>query len=225
MYHGCTIEKLWTQLLNKEVGMILKMLRYLGQQGYSTEKIVFLTSYLGFTDNYQGEESEIVIVSLTRSNPDHEISFNDITRTSADRCHALRQPPPSCFICCFDLICGCPIVLSMAHLSPSPCPLPLSQSFATRLSLSSRAVAVVSTWCRRLGHFVSSWLLSPLSPSLAFVLSLIAVVSVCCCYLHLMSSSWSLAVVSSCCHLCCCCLLSPLSCLLAYFFSRLSCLP
>jgi len=26
-------------------------------------------------DNYQGEESEIVIASLTRSNPDHEIGF------------------------------------------------------------------------------------------------------------------------------------------------------
>ena len=26
-------------------------------------------------DNYQGEESDIVIVSLTRSNPDHEIGF------------------------------------------------------------------------------------------------------------------------------------------------------
>ena len=26
-------------------------------------------------DNYQGEESEIVIVSLTRSNPDHDIGF------------------------------------------------------------------------------------------------------------------------------------------------------
>lgn len=27
------------------------------------------------TDNYQGEESDIVIVTLTRSNPDHEIGF------------------------------------------------------------------------------------------------------------------------------------------------------
>ena len=27
------------------------------------------------TDNYQGEESDIVIASLTRSNPDHEIGF------------------------------------------------------------------------------------------------------------------------------------------------------
>lgn len=26
-------------------------------------------------DNYQGEESDIVIVTLTRSNPDHEIGF------------------------------------------------------------------------------------------------------------------------------------------------------
>ncbi|KAI0085776.1 P-loop containing nucleoside triphosphate hydrolase protein [Irpex rosettiformis] len=104
-----------------EVNMVLKVLRYLGQQGYGTEKVVILTPYLGqlhclqralredndpilndldsaelvrfglmssgaaklakkpirlaTIDNYQGEESDIVIVSLTRSNPNRDIGF------------------------------------------------------------------------------------------------------------------------------------------------------
>ncbi|EIN07312.1 P-loop containing nucleoside triphosphate hydrolase protein [Punctularia strigosozonata HHB-11173 SS5] len=104
-----------------EVSMVLKILRYLGQQGYGTDKVVILTPYLGqlralqqalkedndpvlndldsadlvraglvteaaakltrkpirlaTIDNYQGEESDIVIVSLTRSNPEHNIGF------------------------------------------------------------------------------------------------------------------------------------------------------
>ena len=121
-----------------EVQMVLKILRYLAQQGYGTEEIVILTPYLGqlqklqmalkkdndpilddldsyelvraglltpatakmskrpiriatigksaslshqpptenlAVDNYQGEEKDIVIVSLTRSNPDHDIGF------------------------------------------------------------------------------------------------------------------------------------------------------
>ncbi|KIY50066.1 P-loop containing nucleoside triphosphate hydrolase protein [Fistulina hepatica ATCC 64428] len=104
-----------------EVDMVLKIVRYLGQQGYGTDKIVVLTPYLGqlhklrdalvkendpvlndldsfdlvraglitpsaaklakkrirlaTIDNYQGEESDIVIASLTRSNPDHSIGF------------------------------------------------------------------------------------------------------------------------------------------------------
>lgn len=120
-----------------EVQMVLKILRYLGQQGYRTDQIVILTPYLGqlralqealkvdndpvlndldsadlvraglvtaaaaklvkkpirlatigmsrsyfcitsnrdFSDNYQGEESDIVIASLTRSNSDHKIGF------------------------------------------------------------------------------------------------------------------------------------------------------
>ena len=124
-----------------EADMVLKILRYLGQQGYGTEKVVILTPYLGqlhclqkalrddndpilndldsadlvrfglmsagaaklakkpirlatigislsrnhtrFTtdqfssleDNYQGEESDIVIISLTRSNPNRDIGF------------------------------------------------------------------------------------------------------------------------------------------------------
>ncbi|THU96868.1 P-loop containing nucleoside triphosphate hydrolase protein [Dendrothele bispora CBS 962.96] len=106
-----------------EVRMILKIVRYLAQQGYGTDKIVVLTPYLGqlsklrnelkhdsetdpvlndldsydlvraglldpgaaksgqrrlrlaTIDNYQGEESEIVVVSLTRSNSSNDIGF------------------------------------------------------------------------------------------------------------------------------------------------------
>lgn len=120
-----------------EVGMILKCVRYLGQQGYGTDSIVILTPYLGQLyrlmktlaktndpvlndmdsfelmragllspagadiskrkikistigmehscsyrgsadngiDNYQGEESDIVITSLTRSNKNGDIGF------------------------------------------------------------------------------------------------------------------------------------------------------
>ncbi|KAJ6576430.1 hypothetical protein DFH09DRAFT_1149320 [Mycena vulgaris] len=104
-----------------EVEMVLKTVKYLGQQGYGTDKLVVLTPYLGqlsllktvlakendpllndldsneliragllpqgFTkthnrtlrlatiDNYQGEESDIVIISLTRSNSNHDIGF------------------------------------------------------------------------------------------------------------------------------------------------------
>lgn len=104
-----------------EVDLVLKCVRYLGQQGYGTDKLVILTPYLGqlrllrdrlmvendpvlndldsfdlvragllseasaniskhpikisTIDNYQGEESEIVIVSLTRSNKKGDIGF------------------------------------------------------------------------------------------------------------------------------------------------------
>ncbi|KAL1962658.1 hypothetical protein VTN77DRAFT_9292 [Rasamsonia byssochlamydoides] len=104
-----------------EAEMVLKIVRYLGQQGYGTDKLVVLTPYLGqlhllrhllikdtdpvlndldsydlvragllspasaqYTkrrirlstiDNYQGEESDIVIVSLTRSNTAADIGF------------------------------------------------------------------------------------------------------------------------------------------------------
>ncbi|KAI0050262.1 P-loop containing nucleoside triphosphate hydrolase protein [Auriscalpium vulgare] len=104
-----------------EVQMVLKILRYLAQQGYGTSQVVILTPYLGqlhllrdalkkdndpvlndldsydliragllqpaaasvsknsirlaTIDNYQGEESDIVILSLTRSNPNHDIGF------------------------------------------------------------------------------------------------------------------------------------------------------
>ncbi|KAI3528554.1 ATPase [Colletotrichum abscissum] len=108
-----------------EARMVLKLVKYLGQQGYRTENLVILTPYLGqlrllreilssendpwlndldsfeliraglmtaaagkvhdgsgsgriklsTIDNYQGEESDIVIVSLTRSNNDGDIGF------------------------------------------------------------------------------------------------------------------------------------------------------
>ncbi|CAA7267397.1 unnamed protein product [Cyclocybe aegerita] len=105
-----------------EISMILKIVKYLAQQGYGTGELVVLTPYLGqlqklrealkkdndpilndldsheliqagiipqstsnpnrknpirlaTIDNYQGEESDIVIVSLTRSNPSFDIGF------------------------------------------------------------------------------------------------------------------------------------------------------
>ncbi|KZT25311.1 P-loop containing nucleoside triphosphate hydrolase protein [Neolentinus lepideus HHB14362 ss-1] len=104
-----------------EVRMVLKIVRYLAQQGYGTDKMVVLTPYLGqlralqlalkqevdpilndldtydlvraglltpaaskavkkplriaTIDNYQGEESEVVIASLTRSNAQNDIGF------------------------------------------------------------------------------------------------------------------------------------------------------
>ncbi|PYI10434.1 putative AAA family ATPase [Aspergillus sclerotiicarbonarius CBS 121057] len=104
-----------------EAEMVLKIVRYLGQQGYGTDKIVVLTPYLGqlhllrdylrkdndpvlndldshdlvragllsqasarhtkrpirlsTIDNYQGEESDIVVATLTRSNDEGDIGF------------------------------------------------------------------------------------------------------------------------------------------------------
>lgn len=104
-----------------EADMVLKLVKYLGQQGYGTKHIVVLTPYLGqlrllrdklsdevdpwlsdlesfdliragqlsdaaasvgksqlrlsTIDNYQGEESDIVIVSLTRSNSRGDVGF------------------------------------------------------------------------------------------------------------------------------------------------------
>ncbi|KAL2808249.1 P-loop containing nucleoside triphosphate hydrolase protein [Aspergillus granulosus] len=104
-----------------EVQLVLKIVRYLGQQGYGTDKLVVLTPYLGqlhllreelrkekdpvlndldyhdlvraglisqasaqhhkrpikisTIDNYQGEESDIVIATLTRSNQNGDIGF------------------------------------------------------------------------------------------------------------------------------------------------------
>ncbi|OTB00030.1 hypothetical protein M426DRAFT_15846 [Hypoxylon sp. CI-4A] len=104
-----------------EAEIVLKCVRYLGQQNYKTDELVILTPYLGqlsllknklskdhdpilndldshdlidggvlpkasaeikkkqirlsTIDNYQGEESDIVVVSLTRSNEDGDIGF------------------------------------------------------------------------------------------------------------------------------------------------------
>ncbi|KAJ5150850.1 uncharacterized protein N7482_010102 [Penicillium canariense] len=104
-----------------EANIVLKIVKYLGQQGYGTDNLVVLTPYLGqlsllketlskqndpvlndldsydlvragllsqaganhskrqlklsTIDNYQGEESEVVIASLTRSNKSGDIGF------------------------------------------------------------------------------------------------------------------------------------------------------
>ncbi|KAJ3782150.1 P-loop containing nucleoside triphosphate hydrolase protein [Lentinula aff. detonsa] len=104
-----------------EVEMVLKIVRYLAQQGYRTDEMTVLTPYLGqlqklrralaaendpvlndldthdlvraglipaatgdvakrkirlaTIDNYQGEECDIIIASLTRSNPNRDIGF------------------------------------------------------------------------------------------------------------------------------------------------------
>ncbi|KAI6102504.1 P-loop containing nucleoside triphosphate hydrolase protein [Pisolithus croceorrhizus] len=106
-----------------EVKMVLRIVRYLAQQGYGSDNIVILTPYLGqlshlrdalknetdpilndldsgdlsraglltdadskkkktrirlaTIDNYQGEESDIVVASLCRSNPSNSIGFMD----------------------------------------------------------------------------------------------------------------------------------------------------
>ncbi|KAF2719589.1 hypothetical protein K431DRAFT_321612 [Polychaeton citri CBS 116435] len=79
-----------------EVEMVLKAVRYLEQQGYVSENQVVLTPLNGKrsaglmpacngagkrklrisnVENYQGEESDIIIVSLTRSNINGDIGF------------------------------------------------------------------------------------------------------------------------------------------------------
>ncbi|KAF8533083.1 P-loop containing nucleoside triphosphate hydrolase protein [Trichophaea hybrida] len=123
--HRMATEKEMTSLSSKqntwEAEMTLKCVRYLGQNGYGTNKIVILTPYLGqlqllkevlsrendpwlndldsadlvraglmtpanaqvtkrririsSIDNYQGEESDIVVVTLTRSNSSNDIGF------------------------------------------------------------------------------------------------------------------------------------------------------
>ncbi|KAF7330535.1 NFX1-type zinc finger-containing protein 1 [Mycena venus] len=122
-----------------EVQMVLKIVKYLAQQGYGTEKLVVLTPYLGqlsllrttlaketdpvlndldssdliragvalsghtrhnrplrlaTIDNYQGEESDIVIVSLTRSNSNHDIGF----MFSPERVNVLLSRARNCLI-------------------------------------------------------------------------------------------------------------------------------
>ncbi|KAJ7227185.1 P-loop containing nucleoside triphosphate hydrolase protein [Mycena pura] len=123
-----------------EARMVLKIVKYLGQQGYGTDKLVVLTPYLGqlselksvlgeendpvlndldsydlvhagllpsssahvskrplriaTIDNYQGEESDIVISCLTRSNPSHDIGF----MFSPERLNVLLSRPRNAFI-------------------------------------------------------------------------------------------------------------------------------
>ncbi|KAJ6515608.1 P-loop containing nucleoside triphosphate hydrolase protein [Mycena sanguinolenta] len=123
-----------------EAKMVLKIVKYLGQQGYGTDKLVVLTPYLGqlqelqtvlkeendpvlndldsydlvsagllpqasariskpklrlaTIDNYQGEESDIVISCLTRSNSSHDIGF----MFSPERLNVLLSRPRNAFI-------------------------------------------------------------------------------------------------------------------------------
>ncbi|KAJ7284985.1 P-loop containing nucleoside triphosphate hydrolase protein [Mycena rebaudengoi] len=123
-----------------EAQMVLKIVKYLGQQGYGTDKLVVLTPYLGqlqelqsvlaeendpvlndldshdlvkagllppasakiskgklrlaTIDNYQGEESDIVISCLTRSNTSHDIGF----MFAPERLNVLLSRPRNAFI-------------------------------------------------------------------------------------------------------------------------------
>ncbi|KAJ7773271.1 P-loop containing nucleoside triphosphate hydrolase protein [Mycena metata] len=123
-----------------EATMVMKIVKYLGQQGYGTDKLVVLTPYLGqlqelqtvlaaendpvlndldshdlisagllpaasaniskrqlrlaTIDNYQGEESDIVISCLTRSNSSHDIGF----MFSPERLNVLLSRPRNAFI-------------------------------------------------------------------------------------------------------------------------------
>lgn len=80
-----------------EADLCVRLCRYLLQQGYSTQKITILTAYSGqvfalknilktdsnffsgvrvtAVDNYQGEENDIIILSLVRSNQDGSVGF------------------------------------------------------------------------------------------------------------------------------------------------------
>ncbi|CAH0691773.1 unnamed protein product [Spodoptera exigua] len=80
----------------KEGDMALALANYLMNQGFSSEDITILAAYSGqkfymkkerqkyaslsrvkiiVVDNYQGEESRIIILSLVRNNPDNQIGF------------------------------------------------------------------------------------------------------------------------------------------------------
>lgn len=123
-----------------EALMVLRIVRYLAQQGYGTENMVVLTPYLGqlrllrdqlqaendpilndldastllqaglltaaatkvkkrslrlaTIDNYQGEESDIVIASLTRGNDRGDIGF----MSAPERLNVLITRPRSCLV-------------------------------------------------------------------------------------------------------------------------------
>ena len=123
-----------------EADMVLKLVKYLGQQGYKTDNMVVLTPYLGqlrllrnmlqattdpvltdldsheliragisdpiashggkckirlaTIDNYQGEESDIVIASLTRSNKWGDIGF----MKAPERLNVLLSRARNCLI-------------------------------------------------------------------------------------------------------------------------------
>ncbi|CAF3694346.1 unnamed protein product [Rotaria sp. Silwood1] len=79
-----------------EAKYVIELAQYLIKQGYSPKQITILVMYLGqkqfiakqtrqinllrgvrimVTDNYQGEENDIIILSLVRSNPEKKIGF------------------------------------------------------------------------------------------------------------------------------------------------------
>jgi superfamily I DNA and/or RNA helicase len=78
-----------------EADFVVALCKYLVQQGYKREKITILTTYVGqlfelrsclrakqiegvrvsSVDNYQGEENDIVLLSLVRSNASNTIGF------------------------------------------------------------------------------------------------------------------------------------------------------
>ncbi|KAF1814036.1 P-loop containing nucleoside triphosphate hydrolase protein [Eremomyces bilateralis CBS 781.70] len=123
-----------------EADMVLKVVAYLGQQGYTTDRIALLTPYLGqlrllrdklveennpilndldahdliraglmtqaaskvdkqplrlsTIDNYQGEESDIIVASLTRSNSSGDIGF----MSAPERLNVLLSRARCCII-------------------------------------------------------------------------------------------------------------------------------
>ena len=88
------IEGLASKKNEYEAKYLIKLCRYFIQQGYESEKITILTFYIGqvlelrkemkkenlnvrisSVDNYQGEENDIILLSLVRSNKNYSIGF------------------------------------------------------------------------------------------------------------------------------------------------------
>lgn len=99
-----------------EAALIIRLCRYLCLQGYETEKITILTTYLGqmfliknnmkgdkilegvkvtVVDNFQGEENDIILLSLVRSNEESNIGF---LKTKNRVCVALSRAKIGKFI-------------------------------------------------------------------------------------------------------------------------------
>ena len=95
-----------------EAKFIVAMTKYFIQQGYMPEKITIICMYLGQTlkikkllsqieitktivssvDNYQGEENDIVMISLVRSNPKNQIGllYNTNILKCSQSCESLQ---------------------------------------------------------------------------------------------------------------------------------------
>ena len=107
-----------------EANFIMKLANYFVLQGYKQEQISIICMYLGQTlkirklltqinitktiitsiDNYQGEENDIVIISLVRSNKRNEIGFTAIPNRI---CVALSRARKGMFIFGdFDCLCS-----------------------------------------------------------------------------------------------------------------------